>query len=144
MKEYPSLTTKRLILRGFTPNDAKDIQRLAGDKDIASATLSVPYPYEDGMAEQWISTHQDDLEKGLRPRFAIAAKQDVPYLIGAIGLHIDPEHQRAELGYWIGKPYWGKDTQLKRQRQCFAMDLNNLDFIAFTPIILPEILRRDE
>ena len=27
-------------------------------------------------------------------------------LIGAIELSIDAEHERAEMGYWIGKPYW--------------------------------------
>jgi RimJ/RimL family protein N-acetyltransferase len=28
-------------------------------------------------------------------------------LIGAIGLDATVRHQRAELGYWIGVPYWG-------------------------------------
>ena len=28
-------------------------------------------------------------------------------LIGTVGLRIDDEDQRAELGYWIGKPFWG-------------------------------------
>lgn len=29
-------------------------------------------------------------------------------LIGAIGLEIHPKHRRAEVGYWIGKDYWGQ------------------------------------
>ena len=29
-------------------------------------------------------------------------------LIGAIGIDVEPEHARAELGYWIGVPYWGR------------------------------------
>ena len=27
-------------------------------------------------------------------------------LLGAIGLRIEREHARADLGYWIGVPYW--------------------------------------
>jgi len=59
MKESPTLETTRLILRPFTVADAPDVQRLAGDREIASSTLNVPHPYEDGMAEQWIGTHQE-------------------------------------------------------------------------------------
>jgi RimJ/RimL family protein N-acetyltransferase len=29
-------------------------------------------------------------------------------MIGAIGLHMNPEHNRAEAGYWIAVPYWIK------------------------------------
>ncbi|MDH4351518.1 MAG: GNAT family N-acetyltransferase, partial [Gemmatimonadota bacterium] len=29
-------------------------------------------------------------------------------LVGAIGLILRPEHSRAELGYWIGRPFWGR------------------------------------
>jgi RimJ/RimL family protein N-acetyltransferase len=25
-----------------------------------------------------------------------------------VGLRVEPDHRRAELGYWIGVPYWGK------------------------------------
>ena len=56
-KEFPTLTTARLVLRACTLADAPDIQRLAADRDIASTTLRIPHPYEEGMAEQWIATH---------------------------------------------------------------------------------------
>ena len=29
-------------------------------------------------------------------------------LIGTIGLHLNKEHQKAELGYWLGKNFWRK------------------------------------
>ena len=52
MTEHPILETGRLILRPFTLADAPEVQRLAGDRDIASTTMNIPHPYEDGMAEQ--------------------------------------------------------------------------------------------
>ena len=42
MKERPVLETDRLILRPFTLVDAGDVQRLAGERDIASTTLNIP------------------------------------------------------------------------------------------------------
>lgn len=101
----PTIETERLKLRPFTLGDAAELQRLIGDRDIASTTLRIPHPYEDGMAEQWIGTHQEAFDKGERVAFAIVHGEQ-GFLIGGIGLGINKEYERAELGYWIGKPYW--------------------------------------
>ena len=50
MKTMPILNTERLILRSPTLEEARDVQHLAGDFDIASMIPGVPHPYEDGMA----------------------------------------------------------------------------------------------
>ncbi len=52
MESYPTLRTERLLLRAFAPEDAPDVQRLVGDREVAR-TLPVPHPYEDGMAARW-------------------------------------------------------------------------------------------
>ncbi len=137
----PVLETVRLVLRPFRQSDADEVQRLAGDRAVADTTLKIPHPYEDGVAEKWISNHRDWYERRQQVVFAVtlnsrlkkgtgseladvnAAKDSgcevpVPFfqraveseglLIGAVGLRIDDEDQRAELGYWIGKPYWGQ------------------------------------
>ena len=106
MKQRPTLETERLLLRPFEPSDAWDVQRLAGDRAIADTTLNVPHPYEDGMAEEWISTHQPGFEAGKLANFAIVLRASGE-LIGAIGLRIVRRFERAVLGYWIGRPYWG-------------------------------------
>lgn len=105
MQERPTLNTVGLLLRTFTLADAPDVQRLAGDQAIAATTLNIPHPYEDGIAENWIATHQEQFEKGKLVNFAIIHRAQ-GYLIGAIGLTIDAQSERAELGYWIGKPFW--------------------------------------
>lgn len=104
--QQPVLKTRRLILRPFRMSDAPDVQRLAGERAIADTTLNVPHPYQDGMAEQWIATHQPGFEAGELANFAITL-QPKKELIGAIGLVIDARANRAELGYWVGVPYWG-------------------------------------
>ena len=107
MKTYPRLTTDRLILRGFEQGDAPLIQILAGNYEIAKMTLNIPHPYEKGMAESWINTHQTDYDAGGGVIFAIT-KGSNQELMGAIGLVINQRFNRAELGYWIGKPHWGR------------------------------------
>jgi hypothetical protein len=93
MGELPGLTTERLLLRPFSLSDAKDVQRLAGDRSIADTTFNIPHPYEDGQAEQWISRHTEFFDKGTGNHFAITAKTD-GLLIGAISLmNIRAGHQ---------------------------------------------------
>jgi RimJ/RimL family protein N-acetyltransferase len=101
------LQSKRLLRRPFELDDASDVQRLAGNWRIADTTQNIPHPYEDGMAEEWISTHEQKFESGELATYAIVENSD-KLLIGAIGLTIDSEFERAELGYWIGEPYWGQ------------------------------------
>ncbi len=101
------LETERLILRPFTLQDAKRVQQLAGDKDIADGTCYIPHPYEDGIAEKWIIEHRAACERNEQAVFAIITKQTND-LTGAVGLMLNKEQLQAELGYWIGKPYWGQ------------------------------------
>jgi ribosomal-protein-alanine N-acetyltransferase len=101
----PTLETERLVLRPFRLADARDVQRLAGDRAIAETTATIPHPYPDGAAEAWIATHPDRFAGGDSVTFAITRRND-GVLLGAIGLEINAEMQRAELGYWVGKPYW--------------------------------------
>lgn len=102
----PTLSSPRLRLRPLTLSDAKTIQRLAGDRDIAYGTMLIPHPYEDGMAEEWIGKQDELFRNNQSATFAIERKQD-DALIGTIGLTLFEKHGQAELGYWVGKPYWG-------------------------------------
>ena len=79
---------------------------LAGDHEIYKTTLFVPYPYEDGMAESWISTHQAGFYEGRGVVFAICQADGA--LIGAISLNKSGLFNAAELGYWIGVAYWNR------------------------------------
>ncbi len=107
MRSLPILETERLILRPFALADAADVQRLVGDRAIAATTLSIPHPYEDGMAEAWIAGRQAMIERDESTPFAIVRKSDGA-LIGSINLmDIQAGHQ-AEFGYWIGVPYWNR------------------------------------
>ncbi len=102
---HPVLRTRRLVLRPFAMADSEDVRRLAGEWEIADTTLNIPHPYEEGMAEKWISTHSTGFDENTSLTFAITCRKDGK-LLGAVSLTVQHSHSRAELGYWIGKPYW--------------------------------------
>jgi len=101
-----AIETERFILRPFVLGDAPRVKELAGDRRIYETTLAVPHPYEDGAAEEWISTHQSCFYEGLGAVFAICLR-DGP-LVGAIELRRVGSFNRGEIGYWIGVDYWNR------------------------------------
>ncbi len=107
MNELLEIKTARLLLRPFTLADAVDVRKLAGDKEIAANALSIPYPYETNMAEEWIAKHPEWRARGEQIIFATVRAAD-RLLLGAVGLTVSQRHQSAELGYWIGRAYWGQ------------------------------------
>jgi ribosomal-protein-alanine N-acetyltransferase len=106
MTTQPTLRTARLILRPFSLSDAPTVQQLAGVAAVADSTLTIPHPYQDGIAEAWIKGHEPAYGRGESIVFAIAQKDGG--LVGAINLRLELTHNRGELGYWIGVPFWGK------------------------------------
>ncbi len=94
-------------MRPFRLSDAPVVQLLAGERDIADTTMNIPHPYGDGMAEEWIVGHKSAYEDGKAITFAIVVR-DNDSLVGAIGLRIDRGCNKAELGYWVGKPFWNR------------------------------------
>jgi len=107
MCSQPILETERLILRPFQLSDAENVQKLAGDKQVASTTLNIPHPYPEVGAEEWIATHESKYLEGKGVVYAITLKNSGE-LIGCISLAILVEHNQAELGYWVGVPYWNQ------------------------------------
>lgn len=108
MTGQPILVTDRLLLRPFASADAPEVQHLAGEYEVASSSLAIPYPYPDGVAEAWIATHKPGFEKGMHAVYAVTFPGNGA-LVGAAGLvEVNRRHGRAELGYWMGRPYWRK------------------------------------
>ena len=130
MRTAPPLLTERLLLRSFTLEDAADVQRLAGDRDVASTLTNMPHPYEDGMAEEWIQFCSDEFENDEALNFAITRRTD-KHLIGCIGLRCDQDNENAELGYWIGKPYWncGYATEAAKAVVAYSFEVLKLNRI---------------
>ena len=101
------LETERLILRELRLSDAANIQRYAGAVEIARGTLTMPHPYEDGMAEDFIRSMRESRVNGITYTFGITVKPS-DAVVGCISIGNHPQYRRGEAGYWIGVPFWGK------------------------------------
>src|ERR1051326_6281250 len=52
--DQPVLEAVRLTLRPLSSDDAPTVARLAGRREIADTTLSIPHPYSEQQAREWI------------------------------------------------------------------------------------------
>lgn len=75
---------------------------MIGVREVAETTLRIPYPYEEKHAREFLASTARENELRL-----IIRRRSDGRLCGGIGLHPENQHQRAELGYWIGVPFWG-------------------------------------
>lgn len=105
MNKFPELNTERLLLRQFRMSDKDVIQKLCSDRDIAATTLSIPHPFTLEDAEKWLKNKEEDYREGKEIAWAICLKNSEK-LIGAVGMRLESKHESAELGFWVGKPYW--------------------------------------
>lgn len=94
---------------------AQDIAAMVeylNEKDIYDNTLAIPFPYteEDGVfiVDYFKNKKQ---ENNRTVNWAIRNKE--AKLIGVIGFHEGFQGHKAEIGYWLAKPYWGKGIMTK-------------------------------
>lgn len=92
-------------IRELGPADAKPMAALANNRQVwLNLRDVVPHPYTVADGRAFI---RSQLERERPDAFAIEAGGE---LAGAIGLHraSDVHRYTAELGYWLGEPYWGR------------------------------------
>jgi len=102
----PTLQTERLKLRPYLIDDADAVQRIVSDREVAATTLSIPHPYPEGGALEWLQSIEPKWADGTAAVFAITLSPTGD-VIGSIGLVIKPEHRHAEMGYLIARSHWG-------------------------------------
>jgi RimJ/RimL family protein N-acetyltransferase len=119
-----SIRTPRLVLRAPVISDAARISLLAGDYDVASMTGTIPHPYNEQMAAEWIGSVAAG-EEGV-----VFAVERSGVLIGCTCYRAFNE-DHAELGYWIGKPYWGMGyaTEAVRALILYAFETEGFDYL---------------
>ncbi len=93
------------MIRDWRKDDAASIARYANNRNIAMWLRDrFPYPYTIYDAEGFLAAVA---RQNPRVSFAIATRYEA---IGGIGLDMGADVYRftAELGYWLGEPFWGR------------------------------------
>ncbi len=101
------IDTPRLRLRMLQARDIAGFVRLADDPRVYATTLRLPSPYRVEDARAYMEMQRAGLAAGNHLLLAIALKEH-DEAIGSIGLTIDRGNNRAEIGFWIGTPYWNR------------------------------------
>jgi len=107
MEHFPQLQTERLLLNQPKWTDVPIIVSYAGNIKIVENTRSMPHPYYEEDAISWINMVNQGFRKKDQFIFAVRSKSANEF-IGGVGLTLDLQNNRAELGYWIAEPFWNQ------------------------------------
>ncbi len=99
----PTLETERLRIRPYSEVDIPELLPLIGTREVAATTLRIAHPYTEPDALAFLELAKEPDKLWLAVTLRADGRQ-----IGGIGLRLEQQHQHAELGYWLGVPYWGR------------------------------------
>jgi RimJ/RimL family protein N-acetyltransferase len=122
----PTIRTKRLLLRPLQLSDGFDVRRMAGNSKVAENTLYMPFPYPEGIAEEWIATHAREYADKKQLVLGITLRNSHT-LVGCIGLTLKADIENAELGYWIGLEFWNQGYATEAAAAVVDFGFNSLN-----------------
>jgi 8-oxo-dGTP diphosphatase len=126
--DFAPLLTERLVLRPYRPGDATELHRLMNDWEVCSSLAAVPFPYERGLADEWVKTSAAALAKRQAYHLAITGRDDGrELLLGGVGLRIDRGSRVGKLGYWVGRRFWNHGVASEAAGRLTRWALANLD-----------------
>jgi len=122
------LSTTRLILRDIKKTDAGSILKYINNLMVSRYLLVVPFPYTKKDANWWVNNCAENQKK--KPRISyelgitIKPKNEI---IGGVGVSkIDEFQGTAEIGYWLGEPYWRNGYMSEAAEKIIDFAFNDL------------------
>jgi RimJ/RimL family protein N-acetyltransferase len=101
--------SEQIHLSELQPSDQAACVDQLKEKEIYDLTLRMPFPYTEAHFQEWLKIVEKATEQqGRTVQWAIRNEDGL--LIGGCGFNdfqIGKSH-RAEIGYWLAKPYWGR------------------------------------
>lgn len=102
----PRIETGRLVLRPLEPDDAEAVAAYLGDIEVARWLVRVPHPFTVEDAADFIGQCCTTASLGTATTLGLAVRGDDRGIVrGIVALHsLDT---RPEIGFWLGRPFWG-------------------------------------
>lgn len=119
-------------LRPWRLGDEPALVRYANNARIAAQLRDIfPHPYTPADAREWV-----DRAAAQEPQtnFAIARGEEA---IGGIGLVLLPDIGRrsAEIGYWLGEPFWGQGIATRAVAAVTAWGFASFDLVRISAAV---------
>ena len=119
---FMNIETERLILRPWCEDDAEDLYTYARDPDVGPPAGWPPHTSVEN-SRKIIRTVLSAPET-----YAVCLKENGKP-IGSIGFHrndLAEEEDEYELGYWLGKPFWGQGLIPEASREMLRYAFEDL------------------
>lgn len=134
----PTIATSRLILRPFTSEDTDALHQILSVPGVLIYFPS-PDPPERDRVEKLIERqikHWEDFGYGWWAVERLADKK----LLGWSGLQYLPETNEIEIGYLLGKPFWGTGLATESAQEGISYGFESLGLQEIVGIVHPENL----
>ena len=129
------LITERLELRAFEPSDLEALHSVYGDPDVTRFTR--PFPTVEDT-RRLLDIHVREAHAG-NPAFWAVIERASGHLIGDAGVGladgVGPEY---ELGYTLGKPWWGRGYATEAARAVRDHALGELGLARVIGLVHPD------
>jgi len=103
-----TLETRRLFLRWPRMKDAPQLVGLAGERAIADMTATIPHPFTLKAAEERVLRGRALNHSGEGLSLVLSLRARPHELVGLIGVSPHGEEAALDLGYLLGRAYWGQ------------------------------------
>lgn len=105
--DFPPIVTARLLLRPHRLEDAAALSALSDDPDVVRYLARVPYPNPPEQVRAYIQGALERLSAGTEAPLTVTLAE-TGNVIGSFSIRMNGLRREAEVGYWLGKAYWGQ------------------------------------
>ncbi len=123
--ELPRLETERLVLRAPSESDVPAMPGVFHDPDIYAYTRNIPYPYTPDDAVAAIDRYRRLADEG-RAMTLFPELIETGEMIGLAVLVVEADRPVAELGYALGRRWWGRGYATEACRAMLAYGFGTL------------------
>lgn len=133
------IVNERIHLSGIQAADRAPCVEYLSNSDVYARTLRIPSPYTEKDFETWFETDKKAAaQHGKLANWAI--RNEHGSLIGGVGLTRGQafESHRAEVGYWLGKPFWGQGIMTAVVRRICEAAFDEFGLVKITAHVFKE------
>ncbi|UFJ41584.1 GNAT family N-acetyltransferase [Brevibacillus humidisoli] len=137
LEPIPELQTDRLLLRKLSVEDAPILFQYWADDDVTRFMNIPPFQHVEQATDMIV--HLNTLsERQEASRWGIVLKE-TGTLIGTCGFNTSwaGEDRRSEIGYDLGKPYWGRGYMTEALRALVSHGFDQLDLNRIEALVEP-------
>ena len=115
----------------YSEKHIPSLLELLNNENVSDWLMNVPHPYTEKDAKEWIEITRE-MEDGKDYGYAI--ELDGVH-IGGIGMNVKEralpglDDHKAEIGYWLGEPYWGKGYMSDAMKQLMKLAFEDLGLV---------------